>query len=53
MESRPSKIGMWEYVFFVDIEGHYLDNKVAKAIKALENRASFVKMLGSYPVALI
>ena len=53
LESRPSKIGMWEYVFFVDIEGHYLDEKVSKAIKALESRASFVKMLGSYPVALI
>ncbi len=52
-ESRPSKVGMWEYVFFVDIEGHYQDQKVAAAIKELEHRASFLKMLGSYPLALI
>ncbi len=52
-ESRPSKIGMWEYIFFVDIEGHYQDQKVAAAIKELESRASFLKMLGSYPLALI
>ncbi|HYN54990.1 MAG TPA: prephenate dehydratase [Methylotenera sp.] len=52
-ESRPSKIGMWEYVFFVDIEGHYQEQKVAAAIKELESRASFLKMLGSYPLALM
>lgn len=52
-ESRPSKIGMWEYVFFVDIEGHYQDPKVKAAVKEIEKRASFLKMLGSYPVALI
>ena len=52
LESRPSKIGMWEYVFFVDIEGHYLDEKVAKAIKTIEDKTSFVKILGSYPAAI-
>ncbi|MGZ8983263.1 MAG: prephenate dehydratase [Methylotenera sp.] len=53
LESRPSKIGMWEYVFFVDIEGHYQDPQVQAAIKEIESRASFLKLLGSYPVALI
>lgn len=52
-ESRPSKIGMWEYVFFMDIEGHAQDNRVKAVITELEARASFLKMLGSYPIALI
>lgn len=53
LESRPSKIGMWEYMFFIDIEGHYQEPKVAAALKELESRASFLKLLGSYPVALM
>lgn len=53
LESRPSKIGLWEYIFFVDIEGHFRDEKVAVAVKEIENRASFLKVLGSYPVALV
>ncbi|MFM9913671.1 MAG: prephenate dehydratase [Methylophilaceae bacterium] len=53
LESRPSHTGMWEYVFFVDIEGHRNDLKVAKALQTLENKASFLKVLGSYPVAVI
>ncbi|OIR12450.1 P-protein [mine drainage metagenome] len=53
LESRPSKQGLWDYVFFVDIEGHYLDSKVAAAIKEIESRALFLKVLGSYPVAVI
>lgn len=52
-ESRPSKLGIWEYVFFVDIEGHQQDPKVAKALYELEQRASLVKVLGSYPVSVI
>jgi chorismate mutase/prephenate dehydratase len=52
-ESRPSKIGMWEYIFFLDVEGHYQEPKVAAAIKELEGRASFLKLLGSYPMALM
>lgn len=53
LESRPSHTGMWEYVFFVDIEGHRSDVKVAKALQTLENKASFLKVLGSYPVAVV
>lgn len=52
LESRPSQFGMWEYVFFVDIEGHRLDASVAQALADLEQRASFLKVLGSYPVAV-
>jgi chorismate mutase / prephenate dehydratase len=52
LESRPSKTGMWEYIFFVDIEGHSLDSTVSQAIEAITQKASFVKVLGSYPVAI-
>ena len=42
---------LWEYVFYIDIEGHALDAKVARALKDVERKAAFVKNLGSYPVA--
>ncbi len=53
LETRPSKTGLWEYMFFVDIEGHYQDKKVLAAIGEINNKASFLKLLGSYPVALL
>lgn len=49
LESRPAKSGLWEYVFFVDIEGHQADTKVAAALAELKAVAAFVKVLGSYP----
>jgi chorismate mutase/prephenate dehydratase len=52
LESRPSRTGMWEYVFYVDVEGHQADAKVAAAIAQLKQIAAFVKVLGSYPVAV-
>jgi chorismate mutase/prephenate dehydratase len=52
LESRPARSGMWEYVFFVDIEGHQRDEKVAAALCELKQVAAFVKVLGSYPVAV-
>jgi chorismate mutase/prephenate dehydratase len=52
-ESRPSKQGLWDYVFFVDIEGHQHDAKVQAALAECEQRASFLKVLGSYPAAII
>ncbi|MDO8990534.1 MAG: prephenate dehydratase [Sideroxyarcus sp.] len=52
MESRPSRTGLWEYVFYVDIEGHQTDAKVATALAQLKQIAAFVKVLGSYPVAV-
>jgi chorismate mutase/prephenate dehydratase len=52
-ESRPSRMGLWEYVFFVDVEGHHEDASVAGALAELQQRASFLKVLGSYPLAVI
>ena len=49
IESRPSRMTKWDYVFFVDIEGHVDDTNVAAALKALDQEASAVKVLGSYP----
>jgi chorismate mutase / prephenate dehydratase len=51
LESRPARTGLWEYLFYVDIEGHQQEPKVAKALAGLEGKASFVKNLGSYPAA--
>lgn len=51
LESRPARTGRWEYVFYVDIEGHRHEPRVAKALAALEHKASFIKNLGSYPAA--
>ncbi|MEW6132942.1 MAG: prephenate dehydratase [Pseudomonadota bacterium] len=50
-ESRPVKGANWEYLFFVDIEGHRDDPAVAAALKEVTARASMVKLLGSYPAA--
>jgi chorismate mutase/prephenate dehydratase len=52
-ESRPSKVAMWEYLFFVDIDGHLEDGNVAEAIEELRRIAGYVKVLGSYPRAVI
>jgi chorismate mutase/prephenate dehydratase len=49
LESRPSRAGMWEYVFFVDIEGHQEDEKIGKALRKLRETSTFLKILGSYP----
>jgi len=53
IESRPSHKRKWDYVFFIDIEGHVSDAAVAKALAALEQRASLFKVLGSYPRAVL
>ncbi len=53
LESRPAHTGMWEYIFYVDIEGHRSDAKVTEALRELNERAAFLKVLGSYPVAVI
>lgn len=51
IESRPSKDRAWQYVFFVDMQGHVDDPEVRKAIAELESQCHFVKVLGSYPGA--
>ncbi len=49
IESRPRRNRPWEPVFYVDVEGHWQDDALQAALVRLLQRASFVKMLGSYP----
>jgi len=49
IESRPSRVSKWDYVFFVDVEGHVEDENVTAALKELASEASLLKVLGSYP----
>lgn len=51
LESRPRKDRSWEYVFFVDLDGHVNDERISAALSDLVRRAAFVKVLGSYPAA--
>ncbi|HZV64324.1 MAG TPA: prephenate dehydratase [Telluria sp.] len=51
-ESRPARIGTWDYYFYVDIEGHAHDTAVANALHELKDNAAFFKVLGSYPLSL-
>lgn len=51
IESRPSKQRDWEYIFFVDLNGHQEDTKVSQAIQSLQEHCSLVKILGSYPAS--
>ncbi|MFV1972792.1 MAG: prephenate dehydratase [Thiohalobacterales bacterium] len=53
IESRPSRQGMWEYVFYIDLEGHRDDAPVAAALAELAAEAFAVKVLGSYPKAVL
>ncbi|MDR2689807.1 MAG: prephenate dehydratase [Azoarcus sp.] len=53
LQSRPAPGGLWEYVFYIDILGHRNDPEVANALAELNERAGFVKILGSYPIATI
>jgi chorismate mutase/prephenate dehydratase len=49
IESRPSRRKAWEYIFFVDVEGHIEEDKVKKALEEIKGRCLFLKILGSYP----
>ena len=51
IESRPSKRKAWEYLFFIDVEGHESEPRVQRALKALKRSTSLLRILGSYPVA--
>ncbi len=53
IESRPSQCVNWEYVFFLDVEGHQDDPSVRAALDALGQEAELVKVLGSYPKAVL
>ena len=51
IESRPRRNQPWQYLFYLDFEGHWQDPQCEAAIMALLRRSSFVKLLGSYPAA--
>ncbi len=53
IESRPSRRGNWDYVFFVDINGHREDEQLAAALQTLRQQAGMYKELGSYPKAVV
>ncbi len=52
LESRPARHALWEYVFYVDIDGHRDDAPVKAALEELARRAAYLKILGSYPLAV-
>jgi chorismate mutase/prephenate dehydratase len=52
LESRPARSGSWEYVFYMDIDGHRSEPNIQRALEAVEEHCTFLKVLGSYPVAV-
>ncbi|MDR1310641.1 MAG: prephenate dehydratase [Burkholderiaceae bacterium] len=52
LESRPARTGSWEYYFYIDIDGHAKDEKVAGALKELQERSVYFKVMGSYSVSV-
>jgi chorismate mutase/prephenate dehydratase len=53
IESRPSRRRKWDYVFFIDIEGHAQDRNVKRAFAQLKKRAELFRIVGSYPRAVL
>ncbi len=53
IETRPSKTGTWAYVFFIDFEGHEQDDVIENVLKELEKETVELKILGSYPKAVL
>ncbi len=51
IESRPAKVAAWDYIFYMDVQGHIREKNVAKAVSLLREHALFVTLLGSYPAA--
>lgn len=49
LESRPARNGAWEYVFYLDLEGHRDEPAIQEALRDLEERCAFLKVLGAYP----
>ncbi|UOF94031.1 MAG: prephenate dehydratase [Bordetella sp.] len=50
-ESRPAKTEQWEYYFYIDIQGHKDEIHISKALKELQSKVVFFKLLGSYPIS--
>ncbi|HEY9181716.1 MAG TPA: prephenate dehydratase [Gammaproteobacteria bacterium] len=53
IESRPSRKRKWDYVFFLDLDGHAEDPKVRKALDKMKTKASLLKVLGAFPKAIL
>ena len=53
IESRPSRQGLWDYVFFIDVEGHSDDSLIAQALGSVKENVKMFKLLGSYPKAVL
>jgi chorismate mutase/prephenate dehydratase len=53
IESRPSRQGLWDYIFFIDIDGHSDDPTIALALAQVKNAVTMMKLLGSYPKAVL
>ena len=51
IEFRPIKTEAWQYLFYIDVQGHTRDMHVTKAVNLLKEQSLFVRVLGSYPVA--
>ena len=51
IESRPARTGQWEYLFFIDIDGHQEDEPVKQSLNEVRQKAPFLKVFGSYPAA--
>ena len=52
IETRPSRTGMWSYVFFIDFEGHHEDELIRRVLDQIDRDALEVRLLGSYPRAI-
>ena len=53
IESRPSRRRKWDYVFFIDVEGHADEPPLKDALEDLKKQASLFRVLGSYPCAVL
>jgi chorismate mutase/prephenate dehydratase len=49
VETRPSRSGTWNYLFFIDFAGHHSDDIVKKTLEEINSSVSSLKVLGSYP----
>jgi chorismate mutase/prephenate dehydratase len=53
LQSRPSRSSVWNYIFFIDIQGHQDDENVAAALMEVANASAELKVLGSYPTGVL
>ena len=53
IDTRPSRSETWTYLFFIEFEGHQEDARVSEVLRELEEQTVMLKILGSYPQAVI